>query len=343
MMAITHGAIASAGVSLLLITGDPLVLGLAVAGSQLPDLDTTTSTIGKILFPIASWIEDRYPHRTITHSLLATATIALLSWVCCILLGVSDWRVIAAVPLGHLLACFSDCFTVKGVQLFYPNPAWCISVSNPKRRLKTGGTGEYWVLAMAIALLVVGIWFSKGGGISSQLGRGLGLQDAVISQYNASAGTNIIYANIKGIKNSDRSPIEGRFPIITLIGNNFLIKDGENLYTLNKDITTNKVNLEVGENQTTELLTLKFDEEYIIDKLNAVANAFPTAQVYLEGNLTIDLPEDIDIVNNPGTTPTITITGNTAKLNYCTLSSAIAYLNEQYGTGNLLIRVITSN
>lgn len=84
MMAITHGAIASAGVSLLLTTGDPLVLGLAVAGSQLPDLDTTTSTIGKILFPIASWIEDKYPHRTITHSLLATATIALLSWVCCI-------------------------------------------------------------------------------------------------------------------------------------------------------------------------------------------------------------------------------------------------------------------
>ncbi len=99
----------------------------------------------------------------------------------------------------------------------------------------------------------------------------------------------------------------------------------------------------MGEPQTTELLTLKFDEEYVIDKLNAVANAFPTTQVYLEGNLTIDLPEDIDIVNNPGTTPTITITGNTAKLNYCPLSSAIAYLNEQYRTGNLLIRVITSN
>jgi inner membrane protein len=51
-------------------------LGLAVIGSQLPDLDTTTSTIGKIFFPISSWIEDRFPHRSVTHCLLATAAIA---------------------------------------------------------------------------------------------------------------------------------------------------------------------------------------------------------------------------------------------------------------------------
>jgi hypothetical protein len=42
MMAITHAAIAAAGVSLLFGTADPLPLGLAVLGSQLPDLDTTT-------------------------------------------------------------------------------------------------------------------------------------------------------------------------------------------------------------------------------------------------------------------------------------------------------------
>ncbi|MGK7950113.1 MAG: hypothetical protein AB4368_15360 [Xenococcaceae cyanobacterium] len=31
-------------------TADPLPLGLAILGSQLPDLDTTESTIGKIFF-----------------------------------------------------------------------------------------------------------------------------------------------------------------------------------------------------------------------------------------------------------------------------------------------------
>ena len=50
-------------------------------GSQLPDIDTTTSTIGKIFFPISSWIEDKYPHRIITHSLLAIAAITTVSFL----------------------------------------------------------------------------------------------------------------------------------------------------------------------------------------------------------------------------------------------------------------------
>ena len=79
MIAITHCALAAAGTSLILGTVNPLPLGLAILGSQLPDLDTTESTIGKIFFPISSWIEDRFPNRSMTHSLLATAGIAAVS------------------------------------------------------------------------------------------------------------------------------------------------------------------------------------------------------------------------------------------------------------------------
>ena len=79
MLAITHAAIALSGTSLILGTAEPLPLGLAVLGSQLPDIDTTTSTIGKIFFPLSSWIEDRFPHRSVTHSLLATAGITAVS------------------------------------------------------------------------------------------------------------------------------------------------------------------------------------------------------------------------------------------------------------------------
>ena len=86
MMAVTHAMIAAAGCSLILGTANPMTLGLAVVGSQLPDLDTTDSTIGKTFFPISSWIEDRFPHRSITHSLLATAAIAAV-----------------ALPVGHFL------------------------------------------------------------------------------------------------------------------------------------------------------------------------------------------------------------------------------------------------
>jgi inner membrane protein len=203
MLAITHAAIAAAGTSLILGTADPLPLGLAILGSQLPDLDTTESTIGKIFFPISSWIEDRFPHRSITHSLLATGFIAAIALAVGYFL-LLDIKTAAALPLGHLLSCFSDTFTKQGVQLFYPVPAWAVSVSNPRRRLKTGGAGELWVLGGAIALLIFGIYLANGGGISQQVSQNLGLRDGIVRVYNQNAASHHVYANIKGVWASER-------------------------------------------------------------------------------------------------------------------------------------------
>jgi inner membrane protein len=108
MMALTHTVISCAGISLILTTNDPIHLALAIAGSQLPDLDTSTSTIGQILFPISNWIENRYPHRSITHSLIATLAIVILASP---LYFYADWKTWLCLPLGHLISCFSDVFT----------------------------------------------------------------------------------------------------------------------------------------------------------------------------------------------------------------------------------------
>ena len=160
MMAITHCAIATAGTSLILGTASPIPLGLAILGSQLPDIDTTTSAVGQICFPISNWIENRFPHRTVTHCLLTTGAIAIISAAVGYKLGYLKESI--ALPLGHLIACFSDTFTKQGVQLFYPYPAWAMSVSNPRRRLKTDSASELWVLAIAIALLITGVYLATG-------------------------------------------------------------------------------------------------------------------------------------------------------------------------------------
>ncbi len=139
------------GISLVLGTGQPLPLGLAILGSQIPDIDTTTSTIGKILYPISNWIEDRFPHRFITHSLLAQI----------------------------------------------------LPKSNPRRRLKTGRTGELWVLGIAIALLILGITIADSGGITAKVSQNLGLRDGIVRTYNENASTNKIYARIAGYWTSD--------------------------------------------------------------------------------------------------------------------------------------------
>jgi inner membrane protein len=338
MMSITHSAIAAAGTSLILGTADPLILGLAVVGSQLPDLDTTTSTIGKIFFPLSSWIEDRYPHRSITHSLLATGFLALIS----IAVGYMTGHLMTSValPLGHLIACFSDCFTVKGVQLFYPYPVWAVSVSNPRRRLKTGGAGELWVLALSIVLLIAGIYLATGGGISQQLSQTLGLKDGVTDLYNQKAATHQVYATIEGVWASDRRSANGKYLILGTNGVEFIVSDGKGIYQTNEQIIVDKLSTSVGEAAATVIRTLTFNDENPVATLEELQRAYPSSKIYLTGELTVDFLEEIQIPLEPDRMVTAQVVGRSLKLNYCGLERSIEYLREQFAIGSIEVKVI---
>lgn len=339
-MAITHAAIAVAGTSLILGTADPFSLGLAVLGSQLPDLDSTTSVVGQIFYPVSSWIEDRYPHRTITHSLLASAILTAIA----VSVGFYFFQnplIAIAFPLGHLLACFSDCFTIKGVQLFYPYPAWAVSVSNPRRRLKTGGAGELWVLAGAIALLIIGITLAGGGGITQQVTQQLGLKEGLIEIYNKEASSKEVWAIIEGVRGSDRSPISGRYLILGVEGSDFIVTDGKEIYQTGKQIIPSKLNTETGKPATTQIQNLTFNDENAIASLTQLSSNFPQAQIYLTGTLQIDLPDDVKLPNKSDQYPSAALTGTTLKLDYLPIENAIAILNDQYAIGSLSAKIIT--
>ena len=290
--------------------------------------------------PISSWIEDRFPHRSVTHSLLATAGITAVS------LGVNYFflhgslKAAIALPLGHLLSCFSDTFTKQGVQLFYPEPVWAISVSNPRRRLKTGGAAELWVLGIAIALLTLGIYLANGGGITQKVSQNLGLRDGIVRIYNENAATNNVYAEIKGYWTSDRTPADGKYLIIGNEGKEFVVSDGKGVYKTGKQIITSKVTTTVGEAATTEIRNLTFNDEDAIPALLNLQQSYPNSDIFVSGNLTVDFPEDIQIPFTKNEYATASLNGTTLKISYCPLDKAIALLSEQYAVGNIEAKII---
>jgi inner membrane protein len=338
MMAITHATIATAATSLILTTADPLTLGLAIAGSQLPDLDTSTSLIGQTCFPISRWLEKRFPHRTITHCILATLAIALIALPIGWYFG--NLTAAAALPIGHLVSCFSDTFTKQGVQLFYPVPKWCISVSNPRRRLTTGGVGEYWVLTMAIALLCGGIYLAGGGGLTQGLSQAIGTRDAAIEVYNRSAANHHIYAEIKGIWASDRSRADGRFYVLANDGQQFTVMDRRGIYKTGEQILTERVTMQVGTAATVEVQTLALNDEAIAPVLQKLTQAYPNAAIFLSGAVTLDFPEDVRIPYEPEQFVTAAIGGATLTMNYQPIEKAILMLGDQWGLGNLEVKMI---
>jgi inner membrane protein len=137
------------------IFSDWKLLLLTIFASLLPDVDHSRSIIGKAFFPLAKWLDKRYGHRTITHSLaffIGTCLIVYLIEFHTFLENI--FLVFSFALLSHLLF---DMMTIQGIPLFYPfrrNP--CVIPADPNIRLK-GGTGQE---TAVFGFFILIMWFS---------------------------------------------------------------------------------------------------------------------------------------------------------------------------------------
>lgn len=94
---------------------DPLSLGLAVAGSLLPDVDHPKSWVGRRTRPVSSILAAALGHRGITHSAIAVLVlVALLSRA-----GYQRGTV-SALAVGYLSHLAADMLTSRGLRLAWP-------------------------------------------------------------------------------------------------------------------------------------------------------------------------------------------------------------------------------
>ena len=94
---------------------DPLYLGLAVAGSLLPDLDHPKSWVGRRARPVSTAIAKVLGHRGITHSALALVGLVMV-------LGRAGYApgIVSALALGYLSHLGADMLTPAGLRLAWP-------------------------------------------------------------------------------------------------------------------------------------------------------------------------------------------------------------------------------
>ncbi len=341
-MALTHAALAAAGSTIILGSIDPLAIAGAILGSQLPDLDTSTSSLGQILFPISRWIEKRYAHRTVTHSILATIALALIL----VPIGFYSGFILpfSAIPIGHFIACFSDCFTKQGVQLFYPKPVWCVAGANPNRRITTGSPTEYWVLCGAIAIFLFTAQAMSNGGIGAQFAQSVGLSENVaIKQFTEKSATQHLWAQVQGDFSTSRTRADGRYFVAGLDGKEFILVNEKGFYRTEKQILSKSLKLEPGTGATTSTQVVVFRDDEIDSKLSQIAQSNPNSLILLTGNLRIDSPDSVVSEQKADRLPTLSLSGSTVKLDHHPLNQAAKDLAEQYATGQVTARIISPN
>jgi hypothetical protein len=78
----------------------------------------------------------------------------------------------------------------------------------------------------------------------------------------------------------------------------------------------------------------------VIASSEELQSAYPGADIYLSGELTVDFPEDVKIPIEPNQMVTAELVGSSLKFNYCELDRAIALLKEQYAVGTVEVKVV---
>lgn len=185
---------------------------------NLPDIDTTQSRIGRLVKPLSHHLYQRFGHRTITHSLLATSAIAAPAYIAAIL-GFEPWSWWwwPAWYVSHLLL---DMLIGgrAGVTLLWPS-----SIQFYILDLPTGGLPE----RIVTFLLIIGVTWPALWGIPSPtqwLRNATGNLDYAITDYRNWETEYELYADIEGTWQDTRQAISGRYGIERLVSHTFHLR-----------------------------------------------------------------------------------------------------------------------
>jgi inner membrane protein len=362
MMSRTHIVLAVAATSLVLGTADPIVLSLGAVCSQLPDVDTTKSYSGRMLFPLSSYLEKRFTHRSITHSFLALAIFAVLVFP----VTFFGYQYYLGMVSGYFWGFFGDVFTKSGVALFYPSKVRAICPANPRLRLATGSSAEWFVLFILVIFAIFSIQINSAGGIVRNFNQALGLPSGAIETVNQDASRYLLTAHIKGRNAITQEPIEKAYEIIQPLNqNDLLVKDelGTTYRVGNSQecqIIASQMKIVRVAPITTSVTNLFFDDEELYEKISALIQTEndpvnsnspqvwgargAKTRTYLSGTLTIFDADGLIIPSHIDRYDTITLQPASdiayARLIAASPQEVVKLLGDYYASGNLVVRIV---
>lgn len=225
MTAGTHLAGAALTASLLRGFGVEVGLleGLALAwGAVMPDIDTTTSGPGKFVRPLSSFLERRFGHRTLTHSLPFLLALALLLYPL--------WRaspgVYWAFLAGYLSHLLLDTLNVNGVPLLWPWRVQFWFFASREWRIRYASPQEA-TLALVLALFAFVLWPVSGQGFASAFRHLVGTPEVAVLDYLDWRDRWEVWAEVRGFNRETQEPVEGRFLVVEALGREGVLVEDE--------------------------------------------------------------------------------------------------------------------
>ena len=346
MLGISHLLISGTASSLLLQTADPVLIAVGAIGGLLPDVDVSTSPAGKVFPWISGYFQETMPHRSMTHSIVASAVIAIASYGTAIFIP-KLVPIASALTIGYTFGWFADCFTRGGVEMFWPSPVRCVCPGNRNLRLKTGSNAEYFILCILVAIALSAFSINSKGGILTQFNRLIASTSGVQGVYNSSGSTHKIVANIKGVRAGDRSKVDGQFQIIQPNGTGFIVLEPKTnkLYKAATDPDSQIVIEQITADVSTPAITTiesVFVEDQVIGEAISKFNRTNT-NVFISGDLSVEDFDTSVLPRDPYQFKFIDASPSNIKLEAAPLKVVMKFLGDEFASGSLQVRSIVSS
>lgn len=346
MLGISHLLISGTAASLLLGTADPVVIAIGAIGGLLPDIDVSTSPTGRLFPWVAGYFESTMPHRSMTHSIVATAAVAIASYSTAIFIP-KLLPIASALTIGYTFGWFADVFTRGGVEMFWPSPVRCVCPGNRNLRLKTGSNTEYFVLCVLVAIALSIFSLNNNGGILNQFNRLIASTSGVVQIYNQSGSTHKIMANIRGVRSIDRVRVDGQYLIIQSQAQGFIVLDEKDnkLYKASTEsgsqIIVEQVTADIGKPAITTIENIFLDDEPVGGAIAKYQRS--NSMVFISGQLNLDDFDTSALPRDPYQFPTIQASSSSVNLEAAPLKAVMKFLGDEFASGNLQIRSIVTN
>ncbi|MGI8786017.1 MAG: metal-dependent hydrolase [Acidobacteriota bacterium] len=200
-------------------------LVITAAGSLLPDIDTPTSSVGRPLFPLARWIDRRFGHRTLTHSLVGLAGLAAVLFAVALIVDLCGWspgvplrRYAFFLTLGYASHILVDCLNKTGVELVWPSKWRCVFFYNSRYRITAAGKGDTWFMAACLVLDLAAYPLARDG-LTRSLHQAFGDIYSVSMDFKQYGDKNRIWLDLEGVEAISNQKIRGRFEILAAVDN----------------------------------------------------------------------------------------------------------------------------
>ena len=303
------------GISLTLLNA-----AVVACASVLPDIDSPSSSVGRLIPFVSRRLERSFGHRTLTHSVAGMAALALAA----LPLFVLNRECYLCFMAGYASHPLLDTMTITGVKLFYPfSGVRCVfplDVNTPHRyRVRTGGRLDK-ALAVFFALGSVPVWFVAHQGYERFIRTTQQSIEAAVRDYNDYARTHLVFAAVSSYEMLSKEPLEGTFPVVgALDARTLLIKapDGE-LHTLGKAFDAEFV--------AQSVLCLRGDPvRWEIRKIDLTSQVISQIGAYLDSSResycfgSLILAEHPSVPEDARSFASVAARGNILTLNYATI------------------------